>query len=171
MELIDNIQQYKLYVDAIKPSGSTEFLFYKNSGSLSTQPEFDFWLPLFLTRTYQVYEYVDISKEEEIAVIERQEINPFFIELSFFDTIKKHKVLVGSDLSIDMIQFIRDSRVETANFSNQKVIEWFDNIGVNELPWFKGTDREVTADDIDRISFVNTHTVSKANYYNIDINK
>lgn len=171
MEQIDNIQQYQVYVEAVKISGTTDLLFYKNNGTTSIAPEFDFWLPIFLTRSYEIFEYVQISQDKEIVSIDRQEINPFFIELSFFDTIKRHKILKGSDLTLDMIKFIKDSRAETAVFTNEEFINWFNNIGINELPWFKGTSSEITADDIDKISFINTHTISKASYYNIDINK
>ncbi len=170
MELIDNIQQYQLYVDVIK-SSSGDLLFYDENGFSSTIPKKDFWFPIFLTRSSVAYEYVQVFRNDEILPIERQEINPYFIELSFFDTIKKHKVLSSLDLSIAAINFIKKSRIELTNLSTQEILAWFDNIGVNELPWFKGTDSEVTADTLDELSVIESHTVSKANYYNIDINK
>lgn len=170
MESIDNIQQYQLYVDVIK-SSSGDLVFYDENGVSSSIPKNDFWLPIFLTRSSEIFEYVQVFKDDKILSIERQEINPYFIELSFFDTIKKHKVLSSSDLSVTAINFIKKSRIELTNSSNQEILEWFDNIGVNELPWFKGTDSEVTADTLDELDVIGTQTISKANYFNIDINK
>ena len=170
MEKIDNIQQFTIYTDAylIAP-GCWEFV-HKDK-TAHRFPEFDFFLPIFLTRTNEIFEFVQINKDDTIQVIERQEVNPFFIELSFFDSIEQHKVLRGSDLTIPMIQYIQSVRPDLTGFSNQQVVEWFDQIGINELPWFKGTNNEVTADDIDKISLLPNHTISKADYFNIDINK
>lgn len=170
MEFIDDIQQYQIYVQAnlIAPD-CWEFVY--TNGNKSLVPEFDFYIPLFLTRKYDTYEYVEVFKDDRIYQIQRQEINPYFIELSFFDTIQQHKVLRGSDLTIDMIDFIRTKRADTSEFSDQEVVMWFDNIGVNELPWFEGTSNEITIDDIDLLNLNATHTVSKANYFNIDIYK
>lgn len=170
MEFIDDIQQYQIYVRANLVAPDCWEFVYRN-GDTSLVPEFDFYLPLFLTRKYDTYEYVEVFKDDRIYQIQRQEINPYFIELSFFDTIQQHKVLRGSDLTIDMINFIRAKRVDTSEFSDQEVVMWFDNIGVNELPWFEGTANEITIDDIDLLNLNATHTISKANYFNIDIYK
>jgi hypothetical protein len=170
MEFIDDIQQYQIYVHAnlVEP-GCWEFVY--SNGNKYLRPQFDFYLPLFLTRKYDTYEYVEVFTDDKIYPIQRQEINPYFIELSFFDTIQQHKVLRGIDLTVDIINFIREKRVDTSEFSDQEVIMWFDNIGANELPWFPNTDNEITADDLDLINFNETHTISKADYFNIDINK
>lgn len=171
MESIDNIQQYQLYVDAEIVPGTSDLIFYDGGSVVYACPRNDFWFPVFLSRSSEVFEYVQISRDEEIVSIERQEVNPYFMELSFFDSIKKHKVLIGSDLTLSMVNFIRNSRIELSNSTNQEVVKWFDEIGVNELPWFKGTNDEITIDDIDKISIIASHTISKANYFNIDINK
>lgn len=170
MEELDNIQQFKIYTESylIAPD-CWEFVYRDRTEHRF--PEFDFFVPLFLTRTNEIFEFVQINKDETIQVIERQEINPFFIELSFFDTIEQNKVLRGSDLTVDMINYIKGVRAELAGFTNQEVVMWFDQIGVNELPWFKGTNNEVSADDIDKINVISSHIISKANYFNIDINK
>lgn len=170
MEQIDHIQQFTIYVDAtLVAPGCWSFLHDDRKPRLF--PEYDFYIPVLLKRTNEIYEYVQINKDDEIKTIERQEINPFFIELSFFDSIEQNKVLYGSDLTIDMINFIRTVREETVEMSNSEVIDWFDQIGVNELPWFKGTNSEVSADDLDKINLLPNHIISKADYFNIDINK
>lgn len=164
------IQQYKICVDSVKVAPDCwEFLHQdKNYYGL---PEFDFILPVFLTRTNEIFEYVQINKEEEIKPIIRQEINPFFMELSFFNGITQNKVRYGSDLTNDMIDYIRSVRADIAELSNSDVIFWFDQIGINEFPWNKGTLIEVTLDDIDKVNIISSHIISKANYFNIDINK
>jgi len=171
MEKIDNIQKYSIYTDANKISGDTWEFLHKSDMKQHGFPEHDFHLPIFLTRTNEVFEYVQIDKSDKIEKIERQEVNPFFMELSFFDGINKNKVLKGSDLTNDMINFIREIRIEVANASNSEIVVWFDQIGINEFPWNKGTSSEVTLSDIDRISLNASHIISKANYFNIDINK
>jgi hypothetical protein len=171
MREIDNIQQYNIYVDVelVEP-GCWNFL-HKKDRKYYRFPEFDFFLPVFLTRTNEVFEYVQIDRDDKIEVIEKQEVNPFFIELSFFDSIDQNKVRYGSDLTNDMIDFIRSVRPEVTEANNAEVVLWFDQIGINEFPWNKGTSSETTLDDIDKINIVPNHIISKANYFNIDINK
>jgi hypothetical protein len=69
---------------------------------------FNYYLPIMLSRTSEIYEYVDTKKDEKISVIDRQEINPYFIELGFFDEISRIKTNIGSDLTIKMLNFILD---------------------------------------------------------------
>lgn len=170
MDNIDNIPKFEIYTESyLAEPGCWEFV-HRDRKSYRF-PEFDFYIPIFLTRTNEIFEFVQINRDEEIVEIERQEVNPFFIELSFFDSIQKNKILKGSDLTIVMIEYIRSIRPELAGTTNQELITWFDQIGVNEFPWFKGTGSQVTADDIDKLSVLPNHIISKANYFNIDINK
>lgn len=170
MDNLENIPKFIIYTEAylVEP-GCWEFV-HKDRKSYRF-PEFDFYVPIFLTRTNEIYEYVQVNRDERIQKIERQEVNPFFIELSFFDGIQRAKALRGSDLTINAINFIRDARPELAGTTNQEVIFWFDQIGVNELPWFRNTNNQITADDLDIIDVIPSHIISKANYFNIDINK
>ena len=171
MEHTENIQKYSIYVDAeLYEPGKWAFL-HKKDRALYSFPEFDFYLPVFLTRTNEIFEYIQIDKDDKIEVIDRQEVNPFFIELSFFDGINKNKVRYGSDLTSNMINFIRDVRAEVAEATNSEVVLWFDQIGINEFPWNEGTPIETTLDDIDLVDLVPDHIISKANYFKIDINK
>lgn len=171
MEAINNIQQFKIYVDAVK-SGSDDWLFFhKNDTELHGNPENDFYIPILLTTNNDLFEYVQIDMGDEVERVERQEVNPFFMELSFFDNIKQIKILSGDELTSPMISFIRNNRPELSELNISEIKEWFDQIGINELPWNSGTPSEVTIDDIDRLQVSNHRVISKANYFNIDINK
>lgn len=170
MEKIDNIPQYQIYVDVEKVApGCWDFIY--DDGSRKRFPEFDFYLPLFLTKTYELHEYVQVNKDDRIQVIERQEFNPFFIEFGFFDSIERNKVNHGSELTSAMLDFIRLRREDVAALNDNDLRTWFDEIGINEFPWNKGTSNETTIDDIDEVSFVAGHIISKAKQFNIDINK
>jgi len=173
MEPIDNIKQYKLYVDAIPMSGTSDDwrFVYKDGSQDHGVPEFDFHLPIFLKKTYDIYEYVNVDKEEEIVKIERQEVNPFFIEFGFFDDIERNRVNNGSELTLAMINFIKLRREDVSLLSENEIRKWYDEVGINEFPWNEGTPLETTADDIDEVNFVSSHIVSKAKFFKIDINK
>jgi len=172
MEKIDNIQQYTIYVNAIKVSGTTNtWDFVHENRSIQNSPEKDFHIPLFLKRTHEVYEYVDVAKEDEIIPIERQEFNPYFIEFGFFDTIERNRVNNGKELTSAMINFIKIRRPDVSGLSSNQLKKWYDDIGKNEFPWNKGTSTETTVNDIDEVSFVAGHIVSKSKQFNIDINK
>ena len=170
MTEIDNINKYEIYVDAqfVEP-GCWEF--FHSDGNKYGFPELDFHVPVFLTRTYEIYEYVQIDKESEIIPIQRQEFNPFFIEFGFFDTINRNKVNSSNQLTSDMIDFIKSRRSDVFYLSDNDLKKWFDEIGINELPWNKGTSLETTINDIDEVSYIPSHIVSKAKYFNIDVNK
>lgn len=58
------------------------------NGTLDIQNESDFYLNVFLTRTYKkVGEYVQVDKDPFQSKIPRLNVNPYFIELGFFETI------------------------------------------------------------------------------------
>lgn len=171
MEKIDNIQKYSIYVNATKVSGTTDsWLFAYGDGSSQTIPENDFYLPVFLKRTYEIYEYINVSRDTEIIPIQRQEFNPFFIEFGFFDNIKRNRVNNGKELTLAMVNFIKIRRPDVANLNLNDMRKWFDDIGKNELPWNKGTSSETTLNDIDEVNFVSSHIISKAKNFGIDIN-
>lgn len=170
MEKIDNIPQFKIYVDAQKIAPGSWNFFYRN-GDRGYVPEFDFFVPIFLKKTYEIHEYVQVDKEDTILPIERQEFNPFFIEFGFFDSIERNKVNKGGNLTSAMLNFIRLRRPDVANLNDSALRKWFDEVGINEFPWNKGTSTETTIDDIDEVSFVAGHIVSKAKQFRIDVNK
>ena len=172
MEKIDNIQHYKIYVEAVPVSGTTNtWDFVNDNRELQSSPERDFHIPLFLRRTYEIHEYVDVAKEDKIVPIERQEFNPYFVEFGFFDTIDRNKVNNGGELTSAMVNLIRIRRPETGNLSSNDLKRWYDDIGKNEFEWNKGTSSATTVNDIDEVTFVAGHIVSKAKQFKIDINR
>lgn len=170
MDRINNIPSFKIYVDVI-PVSDGEYVFISKDKQEINYPEFDFHLPVFLTRSTELFNYVQIDREEKIMPIPRQEFNPYFIEFGFFDTIQRNKVNYGRELTSSMIGFIKNRRSDIDHFSDREVRVWFDEVGINEFPWNKGTSSETNIDDIDEFSFVAENIVSKAKYLNIDINK
>ena len=133
-------------------------------------PDYDFYIDVHLEKTYDIYEYVDTSKDERIQPIKRQEVNPYFINYGFFDTIERNHVNDGNGLTLDMIDFIRSVRLDVQNFSNEQVRQWYTNIGRFEFPWNEGTANEVNIEDVDRSGVDVSNIVSKANAFDIDIN-
>lgn len=175
----DNIHKFKIfqktYLDPTMPLGYG-FAHGNKNKFLSPNPEKDFYLPIFITRTSNLMEYVDVTRDDTIFTMQRQEINPWFIEFSFFDTIKRNKVNNGADLTAGaglttMINFIRSVRPEIATFSDANVRAWFDNIGKFEFPWNKGGANQTDLDTLDKLAYLNTNIISKAFKYGIDINK
>lgn len=172
MESLDNIQQYGIYVNAVPVEGVPDcWDFVQKDGSKKRFPEFDFYIPVMLTKTYEVHEYVNVSKDERIIPINRQEINPYFIEFGFFEDIKRNRVNNGGELTSAMLNFIRIRRADVSTLNDNDLKKWFNEIGVNEFPWNEGEELETTANDIDVSSFVSGHIVSKAKFLGIDINK
>lgn len=177
-----NIYKFKLPVTISSDSGSTKgYGFVHKNGNqryLSNFPQKDFYLPVFITRTGNLLEYVDINIDQTEFIIPRQEVNPYYIEFEFFDTIKRNKVNTSADLTTLMINFIRSERPEISLLYpldndggwptyNDGLKSWFDKFGKYEFPW----DGNITIDDIDKVALVNENIISKAFFMKIDINK
>ena len=168
---IENIVKFKIYAQTSPDVNSEVGYGFVHEGAdrfIQPYPQHDFYLPIFITRTANLLEYVEITHDDSIFVMERQEVNPFFIEFSFFDTIKRNRVNDGVDLTNVMLNFIRSVRPDVASLidTDLKLKNWFDNIGRYELPW-----NQVDIETIDKISFLNQNIISKANFLNITINK
>lgn len=178
----DNIHKFKIPVrTSPTPDIQGGYGFVHKNGknrTLSPFPQNDFFLPVFITRTGNLMEYVDIAFDETEFVMQRQEINPYYIEFQFFDTIKRNKVNNGADLTTAMIAFIRSERPDiSASFPLDNTLTtwpftnglryWFDNYGRYDFPWEGGT----TLDKIDKVALVNENIISKAFFQNITINK
>jgi hypothetical protein len=114
---------------------------------------------------------VDVQKDNRIQKIERQEVNPFYLEYAFFDNILRNKVNNGYDLTDTMINFIFSVRADLQGSSNTEVRNWFDYVGKNELPWTAPDGTKVTIDEIETSQVMLTSIVSKAKLLNIDIQK
>lgn len=170
----DNTHNFTIPVRTTPDSGSTLGYGFVHEGQVRTihsYPESDFYLPVFITRTESLVEYVEVTQDDTIFYMERQEFNPWFIEFSFFDTIKRNKINEGIDLTSDMLTMIKSVRPEISSYIDSDIRNWFDNIGKNEIPWNKGQIGETNLDTLDQISLINENIVSKAFYYKIDINK
>lgn len=147
------------------------FLHEGSARTLQSYPANDFFLPVFLTKTGTLLDYVEVTHDDTIFVMQRQEVNPWFIEFAFFDTIKRNKVNEGADLTSIMINYIRSVRPDVANLIDADVKKWFDSNGQFELPWNKGSANETDLDDLDKISLIYQNIISKAHFLNITVNK
>jgi len=79
----DELIKYKLFVDK-RTNGIVQ-----PNGTFSGQNSNDFFINIPLYRSFNKYdEYVNIEKDKTTTIINRQQINPFFLELGFFETIK-----------------------------------------------------------------------------------
>ncbi len=160
----------KLIVDQRSTSAFTQgYGFIDENGSISEHPPHDFWINVPIYRTCEIMDYVDVQKDERIQPIERQEINPFYLEYAFFDDIQRNKVNNGIELTDTMVNFILSVRPDIREYSNQQVRDWFDLVGKNELPWNMPDGSKVKMDDIERSQIILTSIVSKANHLKIDI--
>ncbi len=62
------------------------------NGSLGTQNNNDFYINIPITKTYKkVNDYVNIEKDPFKTSVQRQKVNPYFIEFAFFETIGQIK--------------------------------------------------------------------------------
>jgi len=77
----------------------------------------DYYVDIFLTKTNEVFEYVDVKRDEKIFKIERQLINPYFIDYDFFDTVNRISTNKGSELNNEMIKYLR------TNYAFEEVLD------------------------------------------------
>lgn len=175
--------KYELYLNIVSVSGtSAEGAFSGNTtgntgiifkikgskGNLLDYPENDFYLNIPLYKNSNIEEYIDVQQQEGVQTIERQNINPYFIEYSFFDTIVRNKVFDGYQLNKKQLDYIKLVRTDLPD--NTNIPLWFNSIGFSQLPWFKGTSQQVTIDMIDIAGKTAENIVSKASIYPIEIN-
>lgn len=99
----------------------------------------DYYMPILLKRTSRIIEYVDVKKDETIFTIERQNVNPFFSELGFFDNVVRIKPNTYSNFqgSSKVKEFIREEFAGTITESeidtDLKLKKWYNNIGINSF--------------------------------------
>ena len=182
----DNVRKHKIYIDieptvsgAVGTVGTTGVtidnseVFYKikhSDGTFHNYPENDFYINIPVYKSERVFEYIDLQREDAIHTVQRQEINPFFIEYEFFNSVTFSRINKGDDLDDNNISFIKSVVSEVANSSDSYVREWYDNAGKFKFPWNAGTPNEVTKDDLDKSSMNKDGIVSKSTVYPIDIN-
>lgn len=169
MEEFDIIK-LELLIQTYQDSGFTKgYGIVWSDGYIDENPQNDFWITLPLKKTYEIIDYANIDKDKTIQKIERQEINPYFIEYSFFDQIVRNKINNGSELTDAQILYIKSIRIETVLFSQEEMIEWYDNIGKNEFPWILPNGEKITEKEIEKQDFNLNSIISKADYLNIKV--
>jgi len=170
---MDNIEKITLYLDSIEDnSSSTRYSIRKSDRTWGEFPEKDFIIPLTLIKKEESIGYVDISTDQAISTIVRQEFNPFFIEYDFFSTITRNRILDSTNLTAEHISFIREMRpdIDSIYTKDEDIRIWFDISGYITLPWNPGTSNEVTLNTLDILTINTESIVSKAPIYPIDIN-
>jgi hypothetical protein len=124
MDLNKSYIQKKIYLK--KPLRFAEIINNVSRNSLfeSTNLNFvnpvrenDYYIDVLLTKTSEVFEYVDIKKDERIFKIERQLVNPYFINYDFFSSVKRISVNNGSDLDDEMVKYLR------VNYAFEEIID------------------------------------------------
>ena len=162
------------YNFSIYPSG---YGFVQNNKSIGPNPPNDFYLPIFLNKTYDYYAYVDTKVNAVDFNVPRQVVNPYFIEVDFFSTVQRNGLRLGSQLTPNMITYIKsrnmsgETGIPLSSYSNANLQTWFTNIGYWELPWDKGGSFQTTLDDIENVDYLMGTIRGKARFNNIDINK
>lgn len=165
------INRYEVYAQTSPYSAYTfGYGFVHNNRQVMPNIEFDVYISIFLKKTYDYYEYVDVKRDETIVPINRQEVNPFFIELSFFDDVNRVGIKSGYELTNSMVDFIRTRRGDISNFTDQEIREWFDKYGFYELPWNKGQSNETTLAEIETNGILLDTITGRAQLFNITIN-
>jgi hypothetical protein len=97
-----------------------------------------YYINVFLTKTCEITEYVDVKKDEKIFKINRQEINPFYINFGFFNSIRRIKVNNKYDLTPAMISYLETNyQLSIITYLSKNTegdfFSWFDDIGYNLL--------------------------------------
>jgi len=171
MNFDTDIEKFEIYAQTTPrtdfPSG---YGFVYSDRTVGSNPENDFILPVFLRKTYNYYEYVDVKKDDTIIPIPRQEINPYFIEFSFFDDIQRVGLQNGYQLTNSMVDFIKTRRADISGRTDQDIRIWFENYGYYELPWNKGTSIETTLAEIENNGILLDTIIGKAKLFDITIN-
>lgn len=126
-----------------------------------------YYVSIVLSKTNDLTDYINVDRDRAIHSVSRQQVNPEFIELSFFDSIQRNRINRGDDLTPKMIQFIRRVRndVNIEFPIDDDIQKWYDLIGKYEFPW-----ENSTKDDLEKSDATFHNIVSKAQHYQIDIN-
>jgi hypothetical protein len=81
-----NILKCKIFLNK-KPGGIAQ-----PNGSLSDQNHSDFYINIPIIRSHKKFDdYINVEKDPLRTIITRQNINPYFFEFAFFETIKEIK--------------------------------------------------------------------------------
>ena len=166
-----DINKYEVYAQIAPTTAYTfGYGFVHTDRKIYPNIEFDIHIPIFLKKTNDYYEYVDVKRDETIIPINRQEVNPYFIEFSFFDNVDRVGLQNGFQLTNSMVEFIRTRRSDLNGYTDQQIREWFDRFGFYELPWNKGQANETTLAEIETNGILLNTITGRAQLFNIDIN-
>jgi hypothetical protein len=76
----------------------------------------------------------------------------------------------GYQLTNSMVEFIRTRRGDLVGKTDQEIRVWFDNIGIYELPWNRGSSNETTLAEIETNGILMDTIIGRAQLFNITIN-
>jgi hypothetical protein len=140
-----------------------------------------YYINVFLTKTSELFEYVDVKKDEKIFKIERQKINPYYIDYGFFNSVNRIKTNKYEDLSVAKIDYLNKKYKDSIDkYGNGNVETWFNKVGYNILvntiivTINKETGeetREIELDILEKLDSNIGSVISKAYYFPISINK
>ena len=132
----------------------------------------DNYISIMLTKTFEIYEYIDTKRDEKIFQIDRQFINPYYIGFNFFNSINRIKVNKSSDLTPSMIKYIRTQYGNTAHLGNAYKISGIKKFNSNYLAAYPNEPlKDYLGIEIDVSSQQNTlplsnkFIISGTNYY------
>jgi hypothetical protein len=142
----------------------------------------DVYINVFLTKTYEINDYVDIQKDENIYVIDKQNINPYYLSFGFFDSIDRIKINSSNDLTNNMINYLNTAYTSSIYSDRYKgdTLKWFNDVGYNELINDKQikidevTGKKIEENGLDKLEQLDANInniISKSFYFPIDINK
>ncbi len=181
MDLNKNYIKKKIYLEEKLPTAYPSTGIF--GGVVGTPKSIkDFYINIFLTKTCEIFEYVDTQRDDKIFVVDRQRINPFYINFGFFNTVQRIKVNNSSDLTLMMKHFLNINYTDSiSNFPyNGDVSYWFDDIGYNQLlndvtimiDSVTGEKREENGiEKLEKLREEKTSIVSKSYFFPIFINK
>jgi hypothetical protein len=178
MNLNKNYIKRKIYLEKDMPVIST-----KSNKDVYERETFnrkrDYYINIFLTKTCELFEYVDVKRDEKVFKIDKQTINPFYIDFDFFSSVKRIKINNKNDLTSEMIIYLNQNYANSIkNYSD--VYSWFDEIGynilINEITTTVNdvTGKKQEENGLDKLEKIekNSHSiVSKSFYFPISINK
>lgn len=173
MTFDSDVNKYEIYAHVVKVDNiASGYGFLHSNNQAYEHIENDVIIPIFLTRKNDYSEYVDIKLSDPITSVDRQQVDPYFIELGFFDGLQTGELRKGYQLSSAAITYIKERRVDVASMSSSQIRTWYDTIGYLELPWnINDSDLKTTVYDIENNNTTVATIVGKAKVYNININK
>lgn len=112
MEQNNELIKVKLFIDK-RPQGILQ-----PSGTYATINHSDFFINIPLKSSYKKFEdYISIDKDVFQTKLNRQEFNPYFIELGFFETIQQLSLSASSITYTTNVNEIVESKCDIYNIS------------------------------------------------------